>query len=254
MKKLIIVLIIPILFSSCIDGLFPNKAKEGTVDLNFKAFYGTDNLVLGQFYDYPDGNGSKINFTTLKFYISDIKIDDNESIAQAFLFDFSDNHSTAATAPDGETRIIENVAVGDYTKIEFGVGINAVLNATNPADYKNSEALSNTSMYWDWRGSYIFAMVEGTLDKDGDGIGEIPFVYHPGSDALFRDASFSTPISIEKDGTTTINFNIDAKKIFVVNNEAFDIEAAQSSHSGVDDEEIAQEIMTNLTNAVTLID
>ena len=242
------------LFTSCIDGLFPGKTKEGTVDLNFKAFYDTDNLVLGQFYDYPNGNGSKINFTTLTFFISDIKLADDASISDAVLFDFSKNHSDAATAPDGETKSIENVIVDDYTKIEFGVGLNAVLNATNPADYKSSEALSNTAMYWDWRGSYIFAMIEGNLDTDGDGVGDVPFVYHTGSDALFRDVSFSTPITIEKDGTTTLNFEINAKNIFVTSNGAFDIEAAQSSHSGVSDEEIAQEIMTNLTNAISLID
>lgn len=252
MKKLLIILIIPFLFASCDDSVSPDETTEGTVDLNFKAFYDTDNLVLGDFYDYPDGNGSKINFTNLTFYISDIKLADDVSISDAVIFDFSKNHSSAATAPNGETKSIEDVASGDYEKIEFGVGINAVLNATNPADYNSTEALSQTAMYWDWRGSYIFVMVEGNLDTDGDGAGDVPFVYHMGSDALFRDASFSMPITVESGGTTTVNFEINTKDIFVTSSGAFDIEAAQSSHSGVDDEVVAQEIMTNITAAIKL--
>ena len=252
MKKLLLILIIPFLFASCEDGLFPNKTKEGTLDLNFKAFYGDENLVLGNFYDYPDGKGSKISFDRLKFYISDIKLGDNASISDALIFDFRENHSSAATSSNGETISIEDITVGDYEKIDFGVGLNAALNASNPADYKSSEALSQTEMYWDWRGSYIFAMIEGNLDTDGDGVGDVPFLYHPGSDALFRDVSFSTPITIEKKETTTINLEINTKDIFITSNGAFDIEAEPLSHSGPTDEEVAQEIMTNLTNAIKL--
>jgi hypothetical protein len=252
MRKIIAILIFPILFSSCIDGLLPNKGKEGKVDLNIKAFYDTENLVLGNFYDYPDSVGSKIKFNTLIFFISDIQLADDLSISEAILWDFSKNHSSAMTAPNGEKYSIKNVPVGDYEKIEFGVGVNAALNATNPADYASDEALSNTSMYWDWRGSYIFAMVEGELDTNGDGQGDVPFLYHMGSDAMFKDASFSDAITVEKNGTTTINLKLNAKDIFVVNNQAFDIEAAQSSHTGVDDEEIANMIMTNLANAIKL--
>ena len=252
MKKLLILLVIPFLFASCDEGVDPENTNEGTVDINFKAFYDTDNLVLGDFYDYPDGNGSKINFTTLTFYISDINLADEVRISDAVIFDFSKNHSSSATAPDGETNSIEAVTIGDYDGIEFGLGLNAALNATNPADYKSSEALSQTSMYWDWRGSYIFVMIEGNLDTDGDGAGDIPFVYHMGSDALFRDASFSTPITVEKNETTTLNFEINTKDIFVTSNGAFDIESEQISHSGVDDEEVAQEIMTNVTSAIKI--
>lgn len=251
MRKLIAILIIPFLFSSCEDGLFPNRTKEGTVDLNFKAFYDADNLVLGDYYDYPDGNGTKIKFKVFTFFISDVKLSD-ENISDALLFEFREHHSTAATAPDGETLTIENVTVGDYDEVDFGVGITAALNSTNPADYKSSEALSETSMYWDWRGSYIFAMVEGSIDTGG--IKDIDFIYHMGSDALFRDVDFSTPITVEKNKTTTLNFEINMKDIFVTDTKVFDIKEAQTSHSGLNDEEIAQEIMTNLTNAIRLND
>ena len=107
-------------------------------------------------------------------------------------------------------------------------------------------------MYWDWRGSYIFAMVEGSIDTGG--IKDIDFIYHMGSDALFRDVDFSTPITVEKNKTTTLNFEINMKDIFVTDTKVFDIKEAQTSHSGLNDEEIAQEIMTNLTNAIRLND
>lgn len=254
MKKLIVlILAIPFLVASCDNGGISLKRK-GSIEMNFKATYDGSPMVLGDFYDYPSGDGHRITFQVFNFFVSEIQLGEEDKVENAIFFDFRENHSAAATAPNGESFEIEGISVGDYSSLNFGVGISAALNATNPADYSSDEALSNTSMYWDWRGSYIFAMIEGGIDTTGDGAINIPFTYHMGSDALFRDASFSNPITIESGTTTPLNFGVDLKDVFVQNGEAFDVAGASSSHSGTDDEEIAQEFMTNLTNAMTLLD
>lgn len=254
MKKLIVlILAIPFLFASCDNGGISLKRK-GSIDMNFKATYDGAPMVLGDFYDYPSGQGHRITFQVFNFFVSEVQLGAEDKVEDAIFFDFRENHSAASTAPNGESFVIENIPAGDYSSLNFGVGISAALNATNPADYRSDEALSNTSMYWDWRGSYIFAMIEGGIDTTGDGLINVPFTYHMGSDALFRDASFSNPITIERGTATPLNFGVDLKDVLVKDGTAFDIAGASSSHTGTDDEAIAQELMTNLTDALTLLD
>lgn len=250
MKNVIwLLLFIPILFAACDNG----EVETGTVDLNIKAYYDNENLVLSDYYEYADGK--KIAIKTLKFYMSDIKLTDGDVIKDAVLFDFYNNHSTAAGAANGETMEITAVPAGDYSKIGFGVGVSAALNATSPADYASNEGLSVTSMYWDWRGNYIFAMIEGSLDTTGNGQADVEFLYHMGADELYKNVNFAKAITVEKDknGKTTLSLKLDAKKIFIANGETFDIVNKNATHSGVsDDATIAETLMANLANAITV--
>lgn len=252
MKKLLFLLLIPVLFPAC-DPATP-ETNGGTLQINVKGSFGEKTLVLNDFYKLPDDK--LVNFTSLLFYISDIKLvkENGEEvlIKDADMIDFYKNHSTASTAPLGETLTIEGVPEGEYKAIKFGIGLPASLNATNPADYSSDNPMSKTEMYWDWRGTYIFSVIEGILDETDDGIvnNDAFITIHSGSDAMFKTRELTLPISITNDAQTKINFQLDAKKIYVTNNSVFDIKNRNTSHSGPDDSDIADEIITNLANAI----
>lgn len=252
MKKLLFLLFIPVLFPAC-DPVEP-EVKGGTLQVNLKGVFGDSPLVLNDFYKLPDSN--LVNFSSLLFYISDIKLvnEDNEEvlIKEVDMINFYNNHSSANTASLGETLTIEGVPEGEYKAIKFGIGLPASLNATSPADYTSDNPMSKTEMYWDWRGTYIFSVIEGILDESDNGVqdNDVFITIHSGSDAMFQTKELTLPISIINDVQTKVNFQLDAKKIYVTDT-VFDIKNRNTSHTGVDDSDIAEEIIMNLTNAIS---
>ena len=252
MKKLLFLLLIPMLFTAC-DPVEP-EIEGGTLQINVRGLFGSETLVLNDFYKLPDS--SLVNFTSLLFYVSDIKLvkenDEEVLIKDVDMINFYKNHSTAATASLGETLTIEGVPEGEYKAIKFGIGLPASLNATNPADYTSDNPMSKTEMYWDWRGTYIFSMIEGILDETDNGIinNDAYITIHSGSDAMYKTKELTLPISITNDVETKVNFQLDAKKIYVTDT-VFDIKNRNTSHTGPDDSDIAEEIITNLANAIS---
>ncbi len=250
MKKLIWFLVFSLIIGAC--NFDVNPKKEQSIELSFLGKYGTEALVLNNAYDYPDSY--KLTLNTLSFFISDIRlVDENNtetSIGSTDLIKFTNNHSTS-TSSKKETISIGDVPSGTYKKIKFGIGLPADLNAKNPADYENSNPLSNTEYYWDWRATYIFSAIEGTLDTLQDGTVDVFLTYHSGSDAMYKEVEFDTNIIVNDDATTIINFELDAKKIFITDT-VFDLINNPLTHSTPDDAHIADEIITNLSNAISL--
>lgn len=249
MKNWIGFLVLTLVISGCNFDVIPKEEQSFT--LNFSGKYGTDDLVLNEAYDFP--NNYQMKFGELSFFISNVRlVDENDqefSIGTADLVSFYNNHSSA-TASKKETISIDDVPNGKYKKIKFGIGLPADLNAKNPADYANDNPLSKTQYYWDWRATYIFSMVECTVDTLLNGSFDHYLTYHSGSDAMYKEVSFDTDFVIDN-ADFSINFVLDAKKIFVTDT-VFDVKNNPLTHSTPDDAHIADEIITNLANAISV--
>ncbi len=256
MKNLIWLLIFPILFAACdSEEIDPTK---GTVELNMKATYGDDQFIMNDFYEYD--NGMQISFATLLFYISDVKLvnEANEefSLAEVGFVNFYNNHSTAATAGNGEDILSASLKEGTYKSLRFGVGLPAAINSTNPSDYGPDSPLSRTEMYWDWKGTYIFSMVEGNLDTLANGGNPTPdlgLTYHSGADAMYRQVEIPINFVVKAQETQGLQLELDARKIFITDT-VFDVKTNFKSHADPADYQIAETIITNLANAISVVD
>lgn len=253
--QLLLIIGLLVTFSAC-DPDTPNPNKTTTVNFNLKAQIDGDPFVVGDFYDYEQGD--KIQLSTLNFYISEVTLlggSEEVQVLDIGEIDLYDNHKDLAGAMQGENMVFEKVPTGTYTGVRFGIGVAANLNQTNPGDYENGHPLSNTGNYWSWRETYIFAKFEGQLDTAGNSqVNDVFFTYHPGEDAFYRTITLTKDFTLEKKEEATIQLFLDIKKIFETENGYLDIVGSNQSHTGPDDSWIVELIMDNMVEAITISD
>jgi hypothetical protein len=234
-------LFIGFLFSACND-----KDTTGNLDLNFIAEYDGEPFIVLEKYDYTDE--VSLQFQRFNFYISDIALIDEQGDATTLLdiefVDF-DAIDTEEEAQSGVVIQIGEVPTGNYKSIQIGLGVPSDLNATQESDYSDSHPLGRDSHYWSAWNSYIFTMINGKTDTDGDGIHDDgSILYHCGSDETYRMKTMTVPIDITEDATTTLRFKVNLYQILKDGDGMIDVEAHPDTHD-ISNLELANKIMDN---------
>ncbi|GLR19628.1 MbnP family protein [Portibacter lacus] len=241
MKNIILLAIGIIVLSSC--------KQEGDFNLNFKGLFKDDALVLNQAYELDD---ISVKFENLGFLLTDISIvnDDNESVELADAEFVALNGVDQAGAEAGQVLSYNNIPTGTYTKLKFTIGVPEDLNATVPGDYAITDPLGRSDYYWEAWGSYIFSKTEGNADVSGDGVYDLKFFYHTGSDALKRSFELDREIVIDKNSTSTLELFLDYNELLRnADGTAFDIEASPRNHDP-NKLEIVTQLVDNYARAI----
>lgn len=220
------------------------------LEVRFKALYDGEPLVmLGEEYVYPDGNPLKLQL--FNYYISDLAlgqggVDDAQTLADVLLLDYGEFY-TRAEAEQGIVFTYEALPAGSYESLSFGLGINAGLNATTPADYAAGHPLS--ANHWMGLGSYVFAKIEGSSDLNGDGMFDDKLTYHIGNNDLYVDMKFAETLQLSAEGVNSIILAVDLKDVLESNGNYIDItdEANQADHTN--DSAVYEFFWNNLRNA-----
>ena len=229
------------LFSSC-----DKFKKTGTVELQFRAYYDGQPLVMLEEYGYNDT--LDILFQRFNFYISDMAAIPSEGNQEAKLVDIDfvdfDAVDNLAKAEEGYVIKIEKVRADDFKSVFIGLGIPADLNATKESDYPDSHPLGKESHYWTAWESYIFSMINGKVDTDGDGVfDDSSVLYHCGSDAVYRSKTIDHEFTVKGGETTRITFAVDLHKLFREGEGYMDIIAIPATHT-----------LDNLPQAIKVMD
>ncbi len=250
---------LPILLAIAIVSLASNcNRKEplcceypiGILDLNFKATYANKPLVINKIYDYE---GKKIRFTRFQFFLtSDINyFGDAKPTGQlsrvpiANLVNFTDANDSLKAA-NGITLKL-NMGSGNYTSMNFDLGVSKTLNAKLPKDFTPAEPMSDGGNYWtDWK-SFIFVKLEGLMDKDGDGRFETGITLHTGGDEALATMKFDKNYTIQELKTTNVNFELNVNELV----KGIDLATVSSTHQ-VGASPIMKIMMGNFTTALTL--
>lgn len=129
--------------------------------------------------DYTTIEGEIVNFTTLKYYISNVVItrDNGTTWSPAenyFLIDLSN--------PASAEVLIPQAPKGSYTSISFVIGVDSTRNVSGVQD--GALSVSN-NMFWSWNTGYIFAKFEGNSPASSTGT----FSYHLGGFKYPNDAA-----------------------------------------------------------------
>jgi hypothetical protein len=197
--------------------LTASKCKEEAVtnpklDINFKTIYNTTPFVLNKTYAYT--NPSQVKFTRFNFFITKIALiganGATTPLADAVNLDFTPLYDDAKAAA-GLTLSYE-VPHGNYTGIQFSLGVSDDLNAKNPGQQPSNSPLSEASEYWDaWR-SYIFSKLEGSVDTLNNNRFDNSFTIHTGgAEGVYKPLIFNSLIALHND--TKLNFEIDMNKV-----------------------------------------
>jgi len=228
--------------------------ETGTLELNFKGTFGNDPLVMYA-REYPYEAGMKMKLQLFRFYLADITLakttgdqNKNVKISDVQIVDFEKIQSDAA-AQQGIVIKIENVPAGEYGALQTGIGLNRVLNETQPGDYEPGHPLSDN--YWSWALGYVFTKIEGNADVNGDGVFNDKLTFHIGANSLYRNKEFTKNITIKPGETSRLNFEVDLRKVLVKSESDFlDFRKVTIDHTN--NMEVATFISDNLVNAIII--
>lgn len=170
MKKLALLLLLAATtFTACKKDDEPDPTQTGAMYIELEHVFGPSAFVLNSADYYVTANGDSVKFSLLKYYISNIKLtkSDNTVWTQPdsyYLYD-------AASPKNLE---ITGIPEGDYTAIEFTVGVDSARNVSGAQTGALDPA---NGMFWSWNTGYIFFKAEGTSPSASMG-GD--FTYHVG--------------------------------------------------------------------------
>lgn len=246
-------------FTACKDKTpQPEPTTTGELNLNFKALVNNQTLVTyAEDYSYTDGN--TLTLQILEFYISDIRLvkagGETVQISPYSYVNFNNNQATAASAEKGEDVLIDSIPPGDYTGIQYNLGLTEAQNAMEPGDFPATSMLSITANYWTAWQSYIFSKVEGYIVlPDGSRSG---FLYHSGADGMRQALTFNKTISIAAGERGNLSFNVNAERILSNGSTSIDPYTEPTSHSGnigTDAYKLAKRSAINLAAGIELND
>jgi hypothetical protein len=189
----------------------------GDIDIKIKSIYADKPLIINQINEY---NGKKIRFTKFQFFLNhEINYFDNpdttttnlDRIPRADLLDFTSLNDSAKAAVGVQWGL--SSFKGDKKIMILDIGVGKKLNAKLPKDFTPSEPLFDTTNYrTDWK-SFIFVKLEGTMDKDGDGIFETVFKIHTGGDNLLKNVKFNKNYTVGGVEMAKINFELNMNEL-----------------------------------------
>lgn len=231
-----------ILLSSC--------SKSGDFELNIKPTFKNAPLVLNETQNL---GAIDVKFENLTFYISEIALINKKGEEISLIdVDFIQlNSFDLAGAESGKSLIFRDLEAGGYEKIKFSIGVPSDLNAMSPGDFGVSEPLGRTDHFWEPWGSYIFSKIEGNADVDKDGVFDLKFFYHTGSDALFRSFEITEDIVINNNEVTKFELSIDYNEVLKqADGSYFDIPNFPRNHNP-EELDIITQLVDNYLNAIT---
>ena len=248
LKNLLPLLLLAFVVVSCSDD---DSDNMGTVHVNFKAHWGNDPVVLNDEVWYFDDETMTIS--KLNLFLSDMVMSSTEEdvmVSEVEFIDFDLSNRTEGGAASGITKSFE-VPAGTYDSFDFGIGVSEELNSRLPSDYPSEHPLAQSGSYWHAWNSFIFSKTEGMIDSDGDDKADLPFVYHVGSDIMYRTLSTPGPIEVSAGDDMSINIVIDYKRVFGVTMDHIDILTYPAFHSPQDSTltELTQKLADNFRDA-----
>ena len=192
-------------------------------------------------YDTLNFDGNRFRLEKLKFYLSNIHLDNNAS----------DNYSKEVHLIDIDNPSSQTVSLiipeGIYNNVNFGLGLNSTQNSTTPADYSVDHPMGlNQNTFWAMTpSSYIFIVLEGKMDTSTT-TDFFPISYHLAHNDLFQELNFTKPISIDQSSTNQIFINLNIAQLFV------DVDLSENLPHQSKASPLAIKLMSNFSNALEI--
>ena len=133
-------------------------ASLGTVSFEMGNKVGTKALALDG-TAYATAAGETFTVSTLKYYISNIKLTKTDGSTYAAPGEY---HLVDAAKPSSSSFTIRNVPTGDYSGVSFVVGVDSTATKADPLALTGDLNPAN-NMYWAWATGHIFMKLEGTV-------------------------------------------------------------------------------------------
>lgn len=221
-----------------------DNASDGKTNLELQLTY----TVNGEAYEADaiyDIGGVKTSFNVANFYISNIRVMNEDSEMTMF-----EDLNLLAT-PENTTFELGEVDVDHYHMIRFNVGVQPEENSQTETDFTSRPAddplaMQTPAMHWNWNAGYRFLRVDGLVDADGDGTPSDVLEIHIGTDNFLTEAAIMVHKDAEDVDKNTIELEFDLAKLFT----NVDLATESITHTG-DKPELALKIKDNIPTTFT---
>ncbi|WP_051691655.1 MbnP family protein [Pedobacter borealis] len=203
-----------ILLSSCKKNTDEVAADtQSTFSIEFENQVNGSPLVLNT-KTYKNAKGEDFKINVFKYYVSNIKLSKADGTTYLipesyFLIDASKAESTNITLKD--------VPTGDYTKIEYTIGVDY---ARNFAGAQTGALDPINGMFWTWNSGYIFVKLEGTSPQSTATGNTLTFhiggVIDPNNTirTFTTEINAANPLRVRTDGKPNMHFKVNAAALF----------------------------------------
>lgn len=255
MRITVLLLIAVSMWSSSCETKTPTTETTGTLEIIFKTRYGTNPFVLYKKTSTGKTDPTDILIKKFEFFLADITGTHSEGSNKFADVDYVSMASSIsnAAAENGTTIKLNNVPIGNYSKLNFGVGLSDATNATTPGDYESSSPLALNANYWASWNSYILCKMEGDVTQaSGSTSG---FLYHSGVNGMYQPRSFNQNFDVTAGQTTQLVIHINVDQIFFKTGHEIDIINNNQTHSGSAgsaEYNLAKKAIENLANALVI--
>lgn len=195
--------------------------------------------------DFADDFGNKIQFTRANFYLSQPKItlQDNTQVDLTNNY-FLGDHNTCLL-------FIENIGTKSIDSVSVNIGIDDTQNHLDPSNYSadNPLAFQSPSMHWGWTDGYLFIVVEGSVDTDGDDVLDDTFAFHIGTDSYLTNIESNSGLSINTDANAITNINLNINYDLLLT--GINLSTDNSTHT-LNNPSLASSFRNNFATAITI--
>lgn len=215
------------------------------VKLAFTHMVGNESFAINT--DFIDDHGNKYQFTLARLYLSSpVYLDDNMNV-------LSSPKEYALVSSDTLSCDFGTVPADSHVHMmNLAIGVDSVANASDPGTYSagNPLAYQSPSMHWNWNSGYIFIMLEGVVDIDGNGTYDTGenFVMHVGTNNLLAEnTGLMAHFNAVGGQTHNIELDIDWGAFFT----GVDLSVDNSTHT-MDNMPLANTVSNNAASVISI--
>ena len=242
-----------VLFSSCkrkgctdpVATNYDSDAKKNccceytpSLALKFNTTFEGQPFELNKEY-IQSSSGRKLKFTKVKFYVSNVFLD-NQGLANEANYGHFQYNSVETVFSAG------SFPVGSYQNLHFQVGVDSVTNKQKlPSDFPSGHPLADSDMHWSWNTGYIFIKLEGMVDTTPvpDNTLDKIFLFHLGLDPIRKGISLNMPVTGNENDKDPIELAIQVRLEQFFNN--IDL-ATENNTQTLDNLPLAEKMANNI--------
>ncbi len=219
--------------------------EDGTIKLNLHHMVGPATFEFNT--DFTDDYGNNYQFTRADWYLRVPGFLQHDNVTPIV-----NTNSYFKIDPEVLELTYGAIAPTALHNMQWGVGVDSTTNHLDPNTYVTGSALSNQSpsMHWGWSTGYIFCVLEGLVDIDGNGSYDPleTFALHVGMDGNYRDgANLHVNTEVTDGGTTNIHLDVDYSSFI----DSVDLSIENSTHT-MDNMPLAMKIANNFNKVLNL--
>ncbi|MFP5471030.1 MAG: MbnP family protein [Bacteroidia bacterium] len=224
-----------------------DKAPEptpvsGSLHLKFNHNFNGTAFELNK--EYTDDFGNKFTFTRASMYLSKPQLKNSSGNN----LQVSNQHYLVHS--NTETQYMGHLNPTTIIETTINIGLDAEANNSSPAKYDTDHPLAyqSPSMYWGTSLDYLFVVLEGRVDTDGDGTLDEGYTFHFGTDAYLNTISKGgLSIAIESEKSAYLSVNINYAKFF----EGINLSVDNKMHTSPDEVPLTEKFSKNVPKAVS---